>query len=183
MEWIIIALVPVLMIAWKYLWANTKKPQRHVMTDVRGALADRIQELAANARKEDHHKEAQQLEYQAKWLRTRPTDAGGDEAPEKLLASEERHVRFAGAVWEEFGTFLAGIEDSDQHSPSKPESDLPFTKEGIALVIELLLDIGEGRAPCSYIDTRSIPPEALDAMRQALAQLDRFTEAQQGQEV
>jgi hypothetical protein len=179
MEWVIIALVPVLIIAWRYLWASSKPPQRHVMTDVRGALADRLQDLAADARDEDHYREAQRLEYQAKWLRTRPTDVGGDEPPEKLLASEERHVRFAGAVWEDFGTFLAEQRNSDEHDNARLESTLPYTKEGIASTIRMLLDIGEGRTPCSYIDTRSIPDEALEAMRQALQQLEEFVDQDQ----
>jgi hypothetical protein len=179
MEWVIIALVPVLIIAWRYLWASSKPPQRHVMTDVRGALADRLQELALDARDEEHNREAQRLEYQAKWLRTRPTDIGGDEPPENLLASEERHVRFAGAVWEDFGTFLAGQNSSDEHESARLESTLRYTKEGIASAVQLLLEIGEGRTPCSYIDTRSIPDEALVAMREALQQLDEFVDQDQ----
>ncbi len=90
MEWIVIGLVPVLIIAWKYLYTKSKPPLRHVMTDVRGSLADRLQLLAADAREENDHDEAQQLEYQAKWLRTRPTDIGGDDVPEELLPEEER---------------------------------------------------------------------------------------------
>jgi hypothetical protein len=174
MEWVIIAAVPVLIIAWRYLWRRSKPPQRHVMTDVRGALADRLQQLAVEAREKDHFREGQQLEFQAKWLRTRPTDVGGDEPPEILLASEERHVRFAGSVWEEYGAFLAEQNDTDEQAGARPASVLPFTKEGIAAVLQLLLAIGEGRAPCSYIDTRSIPAEALDAMKRAHQRLDDF---------
>jgi hypothetical protein len=144
------------------------------MTDVRGALADRLQNLAADARDENHHREAQRLEYQAKWLRIRPTDVGGDEPPEKLSASEERHVRFAGAVWEEFGTFLAEQRDPGGNKGPESESSLPYTKEGISSAIQLLLDIGEGRTPCSFIDTRSIPPDALDSMKEALIRLESF---------
>lgn len=179
MEWVIIALVPVLIIAWRYLWASSKPPSRHAMTDVRGALADRLQDLASDAREGNHHREAQRLEYQAKWLRIRPTDVGGDEPPESLSASEERHVRFAGAVWEEFGCFLAEQPDSDENHSSKLESSLPYTKEGISSAIRLLLDIGEGRTPCSYIDTRSIPPEALDSMKQALVRLESLADRSQ----
>ncbi len=174
MEWVIIALVPVLIIAWRYLWARSKPPQRHVMTDVRGALAERLQQLAADARKEDHHRESQRLEFQARWLRTRPTDIGGDEPPEVLTASEERHVRFAGAVWEDFGTFLAEQDESGESNEAKLESDLPYTKEGITSAVQLLLDIGDGRVSCSYIDSRSVPPDALETMRQALQRLDEF---------
>jgi hypothetical protein len=179
MEWVIIAMVPVLIIAWRYLWASSKPPRRHVMTDVRGALADRLQELASDAREGSHHREAQKLEFQARWLRTRPTDIGGDEPPEILSASEERHVRFAGAVWEEFGTFLGEQSGSEGHTGVKPASTLPFPKENIASVIRLLLDIGEGRTQCSYIDTRSIPSEALDKMNEALGRLDEFVPDQQ----
>jgi hypothetical protein len=174
MEWIVIALVPVLIIAWRYLWSQSKPPRRHVMTDVRGALADRLQQLAADAREEDRHREAQRLEYQARWLRTRPTDLGGDEPPDNLLASDERHVRFAGTVWEEYGSFLADKDDSSDGGRSRRESDLPFTKEGITESLRLLIDIGEGRTPCSFIDTRSIPRDAVEAMKAAIKRLDEF---------
>ena len=128
MEWVIIALVPVLIIAWRYLWSRSKPPGRHVMTDVRGALADRLQQLAEEARGGDHHREAQQLDYQARWLRTRPTDLGGDSPPEQLLPTDERHVRFAGAVWEDYGTFLAERDGPEKQSRQANASDLPFTK-------------------------------------------------------
>ena len=174
MEWLIIALVPVFIIAWRYLWASSKPPRRHVMTDVRGALADRLQQLATDAREGGHHREAQRLDFQAQWLRTRPTDVGGDEPPERLMATEERHVRFAGAVWEEFGTFLEEQKNSDGHRGVMPESTLPFPREDVASVLQLLLDIGEGRTQCSYIDTRSIPAEALNKMKEARRRLDDF---------
>ena len=176
MAWVIIALVPVLIIAWKFLWTRSKPPQKHVMTDVRGALADRLQLLAERAREENHRREAQQLEYQAKWLRTRPTDIGGDEAPEKLLPEEERHVRFAGSVWEEYGTFLAGAAGQADDTTSNLESNLPYTKEGISAALQLLLDIGEGRVSCAYIDSRSIPPEGVDNLRQGLGRLAEFVD-------
>jgi hypothetical protein len=181
MEWVIAGLVPVLVIAWRYLWARSKPPRRHVMTDVRGALADRLQQLASDARAGNHHREAQQLEYQARWLRTRPTDIGGDAPPEALLAADERHVRFAGAVWEEYGQFLAN--DGGQYAGCRfrPQATLPFTKEGIAAALQLLLDIGEGRAACAFIDTRSIPAEALDSMRQALLRLADFLDVPAGE--
>ena len=177
MEWIIIGLVPVLIIAWKYLWKQSKPPQRHVMTDVRGALADRLQLLAADAREENHHDEAQQLEYQAKWLRTRPTDIGGDDVPEELLPEEERHVRFAGSVWEEYGTFLATDAEQFGDGQVRPQSVLPYTKEGIAAALQLLLDIGEGRVSSAFIDSRSIPPEGVDNLRLALGRLADFVES------
>ena len=176
MEWVIIAAVPVLIIAWRYLYTQSKPPQRHVMTDVRGELADRLQYLAENAREENHPREAQRLEYQAKWLRTRPTDIGGDAPPEKLLAAEERHVRFAGSVWEEYGTFLAGEADSPKECRTRPQSALPYTKEGIEGALQLLLDIGEGRVSCAYIDSRSIPPEGVDNLRQGLERLAGFVD-------
>jgi hypothetical protein len=93
-----------------------------------------------------------------------------------LSAAEERHVRFAGSVWEEYGTFLAEQEESAGRAKTRPASVLPYTKEGITSAVELLLDIGEGRTPCSYIDTRSIPADALDAMRKALGQLEEFAD-------
>jgi hypothetical protein len=176
MEWIIIGLVPVLIIAWKYLYTKSKPPLRHVMTDVRGSLADRLQLLAADAREENHHDEAQQLEYQAKWLRTRPTDIGGDDVPEELLPEEERHVRFAGAIWDEYGTFLAETADGSDEGQFKPQSTLPYTKEGIAVALQLLLDIGEGRVSSAFIDSRSIPPEGVENLRQALGRLADFVE-------
>jgi len=178
MEWVIIGAVPVLLIAWRYLWKQSKPPQRHEMTDVRGALADRLQKLAAEAREEGRHKEAQQLEYQAKWLRVRPTDVGGDAPPETLLASEERHVRFAGAVWEEFGTFLAEENDREQDAPKKTQSMLPYTREDIEATLQLLLDIGEGRTPCAFINSRSIPQEGLDNLKSALQRLGDYTETE-----
>lgn len=176
MEWVIIGLVPVLIIAWKHLYSKSKPPERHVMTDVRGSLADRLQLLASDAREENHHDEAQQLEYQAQWLRTRPTDLGGDDVPEELLPEEERHVRFAGAVWEEYGTFLAESADGSGDGRFKPKSTLPYTKEGIAVALQLLLDIGEGRASSAFIDSRSIPPEGVDNLRQALKRLAEFVD-------
>jgi len=176
MEWVIIAAVPVLIIAWRHLWKRSKPPQRHVMTDVRGELAERLQLLAEQAREESHHKEAQRLEYQAKWLRTRPTDIGGDAPPEKLVADEERHVRFAGSVWEEYGTFLAGAADGPTDGQASLESTLPFTKEGIEAALQLLLDIGEGRISCAYIDSRSIPPEGVENLKQALERLASFVD-------
>lgn len=176
MSWVIIALVPVLIIAWRYLWSRSKPPGRHEMTDVRGALADRLCHLASEAREENHHREAQRLEYQAKWLRTRPTDVGGDEPPEQPLASDERHVRFAGAVWEDYGTFLAEMDDAEEPNHEKSERDLPFTKEGITAAVQLLIDIGEGRIPCTFINTRSIPQDAVEAMKRALRRLDEFVE-------
>ena len=144
------------------------------MVDVREALADRLQLLAADAREDDHFGEAQQLEYQARWLRARPTDVGGDAPPEELLPAHERHVRFAGAVWEEYGTFLAGDRDPNEQCRFKPQSTLPYTKEGIKAALQLLLDIGEGRTSCAYIDSRSIPPEGVDIMQQALRRLEDF---------
>ena len=174
MEWVIIALVPVLIITWRYLWSRSKPPGRHVMTDVRGALADRLQQLAADAREEDHYREAQQLEYQARWLRTRPTDLGGDSPPDQLSASDERHVRFAGAVWEDYGTFLAEQDGREQQPKSSSARDLPFTKEGIIAALQLLIGIGEGHVSCAFIETRSVPAEAVDAMKRAMARLDDF---------
>ena len=176
MEWVIIVSVPVLIVVWWFVWSRSKPPEVHVMTDVREDLADRLQQLAANAREGNHHSEAQQLAYQARWLRTRPRDIGGDAPPEELLAENERHVRFAGAVWEEYGTFLAGDNDPYKQGRFKPQSTLPYTKDGIKAVLRLLLDIGEGRASCAYIDTRSIPPEALDNMKEALRRLDDFVD-------
>ncbi len=176
MEWIVIGLVPVLIIAWKYLYTKSKPPLRHVMTDVRGSLADRLQLLAADSREEHHHDEAQQLEYQAKWLRTRPTDIGGDDVPEELLPEEERHVRFAGSVWEEYGTFLATEAEQVGDGQVKQQSTLPYTKEGIAAALQLLLDIGEGRVSSAFIDSRSIPQEGVDNLRQALGRLADFVE-------
>ena len=183
MEWVIIAMVPVLIVAWKFVWSRSKAPQRHVMTDVRGALADRLQLLAEKAREENHPREAQRLEYQAKWLRTRPTDIGGDAPPEIFLAEEERHVRFAGSVWEEYGTFLAGWNDQSVEGRSKLQSTLPYTKEGITAALQLLLDIGEGRVSCAYIDSRSIPPEGVDNLRQALERLADFVDDADANEV
>ncbi len=174
MEWVIIALVPVLIIAWRYLWASSKPPRRHVMTDVRGSLADRLQELAAKAREDGHHREAQRLEFQAKWLRTRPTDIGGDQPPKTLVSTEERHVRFAGAVWEEYGSFLEKQNDSGGKEEVTLESALPYAKQDISSAVQLLLDIGQGRAPCSYIDPRTVPGNALDSMKEALKRLDEF---------
>jgi hypothetical protein len=178
MEWVIIGLVPVLIIAWKFLWKQSKPPQRHVMTDVRGALADRLQLLAEDAHEENRPREAQRLEYQAKWLRTRPTDVGGDDPPETLLAAEERHVRFAGAVWEEYGTFLADEKERSKEVGRKPESTLPYTKDGIMAALQLLLDIGEGRVSCAYIDSRAIPPEGVDNLRQGILHLEDFVSEQ-----
>lgn len=183
MEWVIIALVPVLIIAWRYLWASSRPPRKHVMTDVRGSLADRLQQLATDAREGGHYREAQRIEFQAQWLRTRPTDVGGDKPPENLLSTEERHVRFAGAVWEAFGTFLEEQKNLDEHNGDKLESTLPYTKEDITSTIQLLLDIGEGRTQCSYIDTRAIPAEALAEMRGALGLLDRYVPDSQVSEV
>ena len=174
MEWVIIAMVPVLIVAWKFLWSRSKPPGRHVMVDVRESLADRLQLLAADAREDDHHGEAQQLEYQARWLRTRPTEIGGDAPPEKLLAEEERHVRFAGAVWEEYGRFLADEKNQEKEGLPKSQSTLPYTKEGIKAALQLLLDIGEGRVSCAYIDSRSIPQEGVDNLKQAVSRLEDF---------
>jgi hypothetical protein len=149
------------------------------MTDVRGVLADRLQQLAQDAREGEHHREAQQLEYQARWLRTRPTDIGGDSPPDELRASDERHVRFAGAIWEDYGTFLAEGDDLEKQPKSKGAKDLPFTEEGITAALQLLIDIGEGRVSCSFIDTRSIPEEAVDAMKRALERLNDFKDEAQ----
>lgn len=174
MEWVIIGLVPVLIVAWRFLWSRSKPPRRHEMTDVRGALADRLQQLAADAREEERHREAQQLEHQARWLRTRPTDVGGDAPPEHLLAQEERHVRFAGAVWEQYERFLTENNDQNEAGRIRPQSNLPYTKEGIESALRLLVDIGEGRVSCAFIDTRSIPPEGVESLKAALQRLDDF---------
>jgi len=173
MEWVIIAAVPLLLIAWRYLWATSKPPRRHVMTDVRGAMADRLQVLATEARDNNHHRGAQHLEYQARWLRTRP-DVGGDDVPDALDVTQERHVRFAAAVWEDYGSFLAEIDEAADADRSMREIDLPFTKEGITAALQLLLDIGEGRASCAIIDGRSIEQDAIDTMHRAMARLDDF---------
>jgi hypothetical protein len=153
------------------------------MTDVRGSLADQLQELATKAREDGHYREAQRLEFQARWLRTRPTDIGGDKPPEVLLSAEERHVRFAGSVWEEFGSFLEEQNGANGHKGVKHESLLPYTKEDITAAVQLLLDIGEGRTQCSYIDTRAIPTEALEKMRGALARLEEFVPDSEESEV
>ena len=153
------------------------------MTDVRGALADRLRQLAEKAREERHHREAQRLEYQAKWLQTRPTDIGGDASPERLLAEEERHVRFAGAVWEEYGTFLAGETAPGYERVSRSESTLPYTKEGIRMALQLLLDIGEGRVSSAFIDSRSIPKEGVENLKQGLRRLEDYVDAAEADDV
>ncbi len=173
MEWVIVGLVAVSLImwrVWRYLWARSEPPGRHEMTDVRGALADRLQQLASEAREEGRHHGAQRLAFQARWLRTRP-DVGGDEPPDVLLPTNERHVRFAGAVWDRYRSFL-----DEERDPGKPrlESDLPYPKDGIAAALKLLLDIGERRVSCEFIDARSIQSDALEAMKRALSELDEY---------
>lgn len=173
MEWVIIALVPVLIVTWRYLWSHRKVTTKQVMPDVREALADRLQHLANEAREESRFAEVQQLELQATWLRAKP-DIGGDAPPEELSGEQERHVRFAGAIWEQYGSFLADEGLGFDGCRYKPESLLPLPKYYIAKALTFLVDVGEGREPCSFINTRSISEDALVVMKEASEQLTGF---------
>ena len=181
MEIVIPVLVLALAVLWLLLKRHTSKPTTPPpMTDARELLADRVATLAAEARRGQRDYEAQTYELEATWLRTRP-QVGGDAPPVELDAGNERHVRFAGVIWERYKTVLAEKSGPFARCQFKPQSLLPYPKRDIAKALAMLLDVGEGRVPCRFIQVRSIPPEAIDTMKGALERLDRFVDVPPGE--
>lgn len=173
MEWLFVGLVLVLALVWIHVKQSRPPPAPRTekeLPDPQDLLADRLIEIAADARREGRHAAAQAAELKVLWLKTKPL-LGHDDPPAELNPNEQKHLRLAGDIWERFGELLADDGLPYAGCRFRPESLLPFPKAYIAEALDMLVAVGEGRIQSVHIHSRSISPGVVEAMKQAREQL------------
>jgi len=167
------ALVAGLALAWWVVRERRREPAPAELPDPHDVMIERVEKLAEESRAAGGHAAAQRLSLKAAWLRTKPR-LGDDEPPRELDPNDERHLRLVNEVWGAYARLLADDTGPYAGCAYKPESMLEHPKEYIARALGLLVDMGEGRLRSVHVDTKTIPPDAVQSLREALQRLEGF---------
>jgi hypothetical protein len=176
MIWILVVLI--LALVWVLIRQNRPIPAPRTekeLPDPQDLLANRFSHLAAEARGSNRHSEAQVLELKVAWLKTRPL-LGHDEPPAVLDANEQKHLRLAADLWGRYSQLLSDDNQAFAACQFRPQSSLPYPKEYLALALDLLVDVGEGRIQSMHVNSKAVQSDVIVAMKGARARLDGFVD-------
>jgi hypothetical protein len=176
MGWIIVVLL--LALAWVLIRQNRPAPAPPAdkeLPDPQDLLAGRLVAVAADARQDGRHKDAQAAELKVAWLKTRPL-LGHDDPPAELSPNEQKHLRFAGDIWERVSEVLTDESQPFAGCRYKPSSLLPFPKDYVDRALGMLIDVGEGRQQSIHFRPEAIPQDVVNSMKAARQQLGAYVD-------
>jgi len=171
MPWLWIIIVG-LAVAWVVLWRRGARPAS-------SEISPRVQERAELVSRANQawnagwSEQAQALELEVAWLKTDPPPHLSS-PPELLDPHDYRHMALVDEIRERYAAALRDQSGPFGACAFKPASALPFPKEAIAQSLQLLIDVGEGRASSEHLDSRSLTPDVVKTIDRCAQLLNTF---------